>query len=247
MKRTLIAVVMGLGAAGWVTNASALQGAAGGHCEGTDHVVTVSGWYIEAFDGEFTGLVFVREAIGFCTPAVTVPDQPLPFTPQDTGDDYPVYTATVVLPAPAEAAVYRYTPYAVRPGGGLEPIHAQCSADDRSYALIACDEVPLARGTFVLGPNYPAVIDFQVLNCPDDCWTEGIGAFLDETIVAQVSEMSARELLLQTVDVYGTRTWCTMAGGDYHTVTRIVPTEAGGCGAVPAEDASWGGLKATYR
>lgn len=245
--RQRILIGLGLVAACWPAGASALQGAAGGHCEGTDHVVTVSGWYIEPFDGEFTGLVFVREAIGFCTPAVTVPDEPLPFTPQDTGDDYPVYTATAVLPAPAEAAVYRYTPYAVRPGGGLEPIHAQCSADDRSYALVACDEVPLARGTFALGPNYPTVVDFQVLNCPDDCWTEGIGAFLDETIVAQVSGMPAGDLLGRTVDVHGTRTWCTMPGGDYHTVTRIVPTEGGGCGAVPAGDASWGGLKATYR
>ncbi|MFO7610111.1 MAG: hypothetical protein R6X35_13145, partial [Candidatus Krumholzibacteriia bacterium] len=161
MRKTML-IGMGLAAVCWPTGASALQGAASGHCAGTDHVVTVSGWTIEAFDGEFTGLVFVREAIGFCTSAVTVPDEPLPFAPQDTGDDYPVYTATAVLPAPAEAAVYRYTPYAVRPGGGLEPIHAQCSADNRSYALVACDEVPLARGTFMLGPNFPTVTDFQV-------------------------------------------------------------------------------------
>lgn len=246
MRKTIL-IGMGLAATCWPTGASALQGVAGGHCAGTDHVVTVTGWYIEAFDGEFTGLVFVREAIGFCTSAVAVPEEPLPFVPQDTGDVYPVYTATAVLPAPAEAAVYRYTPYGVRPGGGLELIHAQCDADDRSYALIACDEVPLARGTFMLGPNFPTVTDFQVLNCPDDCWTEGIGAFLDETIVAQVSGMSVGDLLLQTVDVYGTRTWCTMPGGDHHTVTRIVPTEGGGCGAVPAEESSWGGLKATYR
>lgn len=245
--RQAIMIGLGLAALCRPTGASALQGMAGGHCDGTDHVVSISGWYIEAFDGDFTGLVFVREAIGFCTPAVTVPEEPLPFVPQDTGEAYLVYTATAVLPAPAEAAVYRYTPYAVRPGGGLEPIHAQCDADDRSYALIACAEVPLARGTFLPGPNYPTVTEFQVLNCPDDCWSEGIGVFLDETSVAQVSGMSAWDLLGRTVDVYGTRTWCTMPPGVYHTVTRIVLTNGGGCGPVPAEDASWGGLKATYR
>jgi hypothetical protein len=227
--------------------ALALQGTAVGHCDGADHVVTVSGFYLDFADPEIVGLVFVRAPIGVCGTPVTLPDPPLPFVLQDLGNGLPEYTATLVSPAPAETAVYRYTPYGVRADGGLEPLWAQCDADNRSYALVGCDEVPLARGILALGPNNPTLTDFQVENCPDDCWSEGIGAFLDEAAVLALSGQSAWDLLGRTVDVYGTRTYCTMSGGDYHELTRIVPTAGGACGSVPALPATWGGLKATYR
>ncbi len=248
MLRLLMTIVLGgliLLPAGDVM---ALQGAAGGHCDGDQHVLTIAGFYLPQIDGAFTGLVLVREAIGVCREPVTLPDPPLPFDPQPTSEGFE-YTATAVLPAPAEAAVYRYTPYGVRPDGSLEILHAHCSADDRSYALIACSDVPLARGTVVVDPDYAnsgtAAVVFD--NCADDCWTERIGAYLDLDTFTALTGHSAWDLYGVTVDVYGTRTWCTMLGGDYHTVTRIELTTGGGCGSVPGAPTSWGRLKAQYR
>ncbi|MFO7610458.1 MAG: hypothetical protein R6X35_14930 [Candidatus Krumholzibacteriia bacterium] len=249
MKRTLIAVFMGLGAAGWATNAAALHGSATGHCDGANHVVTVSGWYDEAQDGGLIGLVFVREAIGFCAAPVTVPGEPLPLV-QVAGDGpYPTYTTTATLPAPAEAAVYRYTPYAVRADGGLEPLVSNLAADNRTYALVACGEAPILRGTVI--PDWDNLdwcgTCFAIDPCPGDCWSETVMVYLDGPTLESLAGEPAAGLLGAVVDVYGARTYCTMPVCVSHTLSGVVRAEDGACGPVPAEDSSWGGLKATYR
>lgn len=247
--RKPMAIMIVLLVLGGANSAAALQGTAGGHCDGNNHVITVGGYYMPGFDGEFTGLVLVREAIGVCRPPVTLPDVPLPFEPVATPGEWPEYTATAVLPAPGDAATYRYTPYAVRAEGGLEPLLAYCDADMRSYALVACDDVPLARGTIAFDPSSfgTGTLLYLVESCVDDCWTEDVWVYLDGTMLADLAGEPAQGLLGAVVDVYGTRTYCTMPGGDYHTITRIDRTAGGGCGAVPAEPQSWGGLKAVFR
>ena len=246
--RKLLAIMTGLLVLGWTAGAAALQGVATGHCDGDDHVITVSGYYIPDFDGDFSGLVLVREAIGVCRAPLTLPDVPLPFEPVQTPEGL-VYTATAVLPAPAEAATYRYTPYAVRSEGGLEPLFAYCDADMRSYALVACGDLPLARGTVVYDPTSigTGTLLYLVELCADECWTEDMWVYLEGTMLADLAGEPAQDLLGTVVDVYGTRTYCTMPGGDYHAITRIERTVGGGCGPVPAEPRTWGGLKADYR
>ncbi len=247
--RKPMAIMTALAMLGWATGAAALQGLADGHCDGNNHVITVGGYYFPDFDGEFTGLVLVREAIGVCRPPVTLPEMPLPFEPVAMPGGHFEYMATVVLPAPGDAATYRYTPYAVRAEGGVEPLLANCDADMRSYALVACDDVPLARGTIAYDPNSfgSGTLLYLIESCMDDCWTEDMWVYLDGSILADLAGEPAQGLLGAVVDVYGTRTYCTMPGGDYHTITRIERTVGGGCGAVPAEPWSWGGLKAVYR
>lgn len=247
--RKPMAIMIALLALGSATGAAALQGSAGGHCDGDNHVITVGGYCMPDLDGEFTGLVLVREAIGVCRPPVTLPEVPLPFEPVAAPGGYFEYTATAVLPAPADAATYRYTPYAVRAAGGLEPLLANCDADLRSYALVACADLPLARGTIAFDPGSvgTGTLLYRVESCAEDCWTEDVGVYLDGTMLADLAGEPAPGLLGAVVDVYGTRTHCTMPGGDYHTITRIERTVGGGCGAVPAQPQSWGGLKAVYR
>lgn len=246
--RYLIATIIGILILGAAGGAWALQGVATGTCDGTNHVVTIEGFTVPAYDGDFTGLVLVRTPIGVCRAPETVTDPPLPFDPQP-GPEGMTYTATAVVPAPAEAAVYRYVPYAVRPDGSLESLLANCSADLRSYALVACDDVPLARGTVAIDPQSigTGTLAYVIENCADDCWTENIEAYLDGDTFSALAGEPVQNLLGATVDVYGTRTYCTMAGGDYHTVTRIERTTGGVCGAVPDAPTGWGELKALYR
>ncbi|MFO7654839.1 MAG: hypothetical protein R6X25_13640 [Candidatus Krumholzibacteriia bacterium] len=229
---------------GSATGARALQGTATGFCDAGSHVVTISGTIYPDVEGTFTGLVLVREAIGVCAPSVTLPEEPLPFEPQPGDEGFPVYTATAVLPAPADAAVYRYQPYAIRADGGLEPLDANCGADMRSYALVACGSVPFARGSIAYDTG---TLTYRVELCPDDCWTEPVGVDLDGPTLESLAGEPAPSLVGVVVDVYGTRTYCRMLGGDLHEITALSRTEDGACGPVPASTVTWGDLKAIYR
>lgn len=242
-----LATALVLGAA---CEAAAVQGTASGHCEGDKHVITVGGWYFPDADGEITGLVLVRTAIGVCRDPKVIPDDPLPFEPVPGGEPgLYEYTATVTVPVPAEAAVYAYTPYAVRPDGSREILHAQCSADDRSFALISCGDLPFVRGTveYDFSNISWCGLCFRVAPCQDDCWTIDPWLTFDSDTLEGMTGRTWQDLLGSAVDLHGDRTWCVMPGGAYYEVTRIVPTEGGVCGSVPAAASSWGSLKAMYR
>lgn len=246
--RTLVAVFIGFSAAGWAADTAALSGVANGHCDGANHVVTVSGLYDEVADGGLTGLVFVRDAIGFCTPPVTVPAEPLPLLPV-AGEFSLTYTATAVLPAPAEAAVFRYMPYAVRSDGSLEPLATPPQVFSPISTLVACVDAPLLRGTVTLDlPNLQwCGICYTIEPCPGDCWTEVLQFYLDGPTLESLTGESASDLLGSVVDVFGTNIFCTMPVCASFTITDIERAEDGGCGSVPVAGKSWGGLKATYR
>ncbi len=232
--------------------ALALDAAATAECVGSDHIITVTGYYLEEIggevvDGEIVGIVFECEAIGVCEPGFFFPETPLPFDPQPSPDGFPVYTAQCTITPPLAGAAYRYTPYGVRPDGSLVATQHNCDADQRSYALASCPGVPLVRGTLVHAGASGSEILFGIQNCEANCWTESVWLNLTGSMVEELSGLPWTALLDQTVDVFGDRTYCTMPGGDYNTLTAITLASDPGCGPVPVQAESWGGLKAMYR
>ncbi|MBE0565068.1 MAG: hypothetical protein IH621_03860 [Krumholzibacteria bacterium] len=250
MKRTLIAVFMGLGAAGWATGADALVGAAGGYCEDGVHHVSANGPYNPDVDGEIAGLVFRREAVGVCLPSELVPDEPVAVEIYENAEAFGwSFRASVLLPAPPEAAVFRYVPFVVRPDGSLEPLMFSGNGHP-PRTLVSCTEVPFLRGTIVPDPDYstPEYPLYTFAACAENCWTEAISnvVYTPESL-ADLLGAPIGELVGRTVDVYGTVAPVDLVPPPSHWITKVELTEGGGCGAVPAEGASWGGLKATYR
>lgn len=230
-------------------NCWALNAAAHAECVGESHLVTVFGYYLEelggeVYDGEISGLVFQCEAIGVCEPAFFYPETPLPFDPQPGSEGWLEYQAEFTITPPLSGVAYRYTPFGVRPDGSLVPTQGNCDADNRSYALASCPGVPIARGALVLDNNYG---EYRIDLCSESCWTEGIWAYLDMALVEELSGQPLGNLLGRVVDVFGTRTYCTMPGGDYHALTGIALAPDGNCGPVPVEMKSWDSLKAMYR
>jgi hypothetical protein len=228
-----------------------LDAAASGECQGTIHSVHVSGYYIEEIggeivDGDISGIVFKCEAIGICEPSFFSP--PLPFDPQPNPQGgFPEYYAEYSIEPPLSGVAYRYTPYGVRPDGTLVSTMHHCDADSRSYALVGCEDTPIARGVFVIDGNSGGDLLFGIQNCGEDCWTEYIGTYLGPSAVQELSGQPWESLLGRVVDIFGTRTYCAMPGGDYHVITRIELSEGGACGPVPTQIETWSGLKAQYR
>ncbi len=236
-----------------VPNAWALMAAANSECVGGAHVVTVSGVYMEEvggeiYDGEISGLVFECQAIGVCEPSFFFPETPLPFDPQpNPGGGWLAYEAECTIVPPLEGVAYRYIPYGVRPDGTLVTTGHYCSADSRSYALASCHEVPIARGVLTFAGSNGGDLTFHIESCEPDCWSEGIWTYLDIPTVEELSGQPWGSLFGQVVDLYGTRTYCTMLGGDYHELSGIALSPGGNCGPVPTESESWDSLKAKYR
>lgn len=227
----------------------ALDGAATVECLDGRHLVTVYGTFIAAADEEVAGLVFKREAIGVCGAVDYIPEVPLPFAPQpDPAFDYPRYEATLAVTPPLAGVAYRYTPFGVRADGTLVTITHYCGADLRSYALAACEGAPFARGLVEFaGQTLGGTVLLRITPCAEDCWTEPVGAYLDTDILEALTGAAWTAFFGQVVDVFGGRTYCTMAGGDYHDITGIALAPAGGCGPVPVQNISWDGLKAFFK
>ena len=218
-------------------------------CENGDHVITVSGYSSEEQSEEFVGIVLRREAIGICQNIDFVPEIPLPFDPQpDSGSMSLKFEASLTIQPPLADVVYRYSPFGVRPDGSMEPFLHLCDSDFRSYALASCGGAPFARGRVELVfPCDRGDLCFRIELCEDDCWTESVDAYLDIATLELLAGEPPMDLLGQVVDVFGGRTYCTMPGGDYHSITRIERAPAGGCGPVPVERWNWGGVKAIFR
>jgi hypothetical protein len=237
----------------WSTGARALDAAATVECVGGDHLVSVSGFYIEEiggeiYDGEISGIVFECQAIGVCEPAFFYPETPLPFDPQPHPDGWPVYEAQVTITPPLEGVAYRYIPHGVRPDGTLVATQHHCGADGRSYALASCPDVPITRGTLMIDGDDGGELLFRIDSCSANCWTENVWAYLTSSLLEELAGPSWASLIGQSVDVFGTRTYCSMLGGDYHLITSISPALGDeDCGPVPSQGRSWGGLKAMSR
>lgn len=233
-------------------NAWGLIAAANSECVEGTHVITVSGYYIEEWggeiiDGEISGLVFECQAIGICEPSFFFPETPLAFEPQPNPGSWPVFEAECTIAPPFDGVPYRYIPFGVRPDGSLVSTSHNCDADQRSYALASCEDIPITRGVLEIESINGDDIYFHIDPCDSDCWSEDIWAFLDIARVEELSGQAWDSLLGQVIDVFGSRTYCTMPGGDYHDITRIALSSAGNCGPVPTEEESWGSLKAMYR
>lgn len=234
------------------STAMALDAAAHAVCVDDAHVVSVSGSYREEaygeiYDGEISGLVFKCEAIGVCEPSFFYPDTPLAFDPQPGAGGWSYYAAEFSISPPLPGVAYRYTPFGVRPDGTLVPTEHHCDNDSRSYALIGCEGVPVARGVLEINSTYGDEVYFQIDNCAANCWTENIWSLLDIQDVEDLSGQPWGNLVGQVVDVSAARTYCTMPPGSSHVFTGIALGPNGDCGPVPVESESWGSLKGMYR
>lgn len=234
--------------------ALALDAAAYAECIDGAHHVRVTGQYIEEvggeiYDGEIAGLVFECQAIGSCAPSFFYPETPLPFDPQPSDDGWPVYEAEMTIEPPIEGVAYRYIPYGVRPDGTLVSTYHACDADSRSYALVGCAGVPIARGVVVIDQEFGDNRLFRILMCPAArCWSELLYLpSLDVAALEAAAGVRWRDLVGMTVNVYGTRTYCSMPGGDSHEISRMSLSLDYACAFVQTEDVSWDGLKAMYR
>ncbi len=229
------------------SNVYALDAAASGECIGGTHFVSVSGYYIAEDDGEISGLVFKCEAIGVCEPSFFYPETPLPFVAPPNPDTYPRYHAEFSIDPPIEGVAYRYTPYGVRPDGSLVSTWHHCDGDSRSYALVSCSEVPIARGRLVYSFDCYGDFCVRLESCEANCWTEQIWTVWDYVTVLELSDGSGEVLYDQIVDVFGERTYCTMPGGDKYTISRFSLSADSDCGAVSIDNLNWGSLKAQFR
>lgn len=230
-----------------VSSAWCMDGRAHVECVNGEHVVTISGWYNEEFNGEISGLVLKVEAVGLCEDAEFVPEGLLPFNPQPNPDFFPLYETTVALVPPTAGVTYRYTPFGVRPDGALVSLFNYCGTDNRSYALAGCDIAPIVRGEVIIEDLGGGFLEIFVVPCESDCWTEGFRAFLDVETFESLAGEPWIDLHGQTVDVFGDRTYCAMAGGASHVITQIERAPGGACGPIPIQSTSWGSLKANYR
>ena len=244
MKTSILVLVILLSG----SQAFAMQGSAHVECVGGDHVLTVGGWYFEEFDPEVTGLVFRREAIGVCAPDVIIPETPLPFETELDPYGYGNYSATMTVTPPHSDVAYRYQPFAVLTDGSLQPLFAQCDSDNRSYALAGCSDAPIHRGRVEITPNcMMGDLCINIVPCEANCWSEYYWDYLSIEAFEELAGEPVGNLLGEVVDLYGTRTYCTMPGGNYHEITRIERAPDGVCGPVPVEPSSWGSFKARYR
>lgn len=244
MKFAILALILLLPG----TLALAMNGSAHVECVGGDHVLTVGGYYFEGDDPEITGLVFRREAVGVCEPDVVFPETPLPFEPDLDPSGFGYYSATLTVTPPRSDVTYRYVPFGVRTDGTLETMFANCDADNRSYALAGCADAPIQRGQAEFSFNCEGG-DYcvEIVPCAADCWSEYVW---DRIPIESLPDLWAGPGEFQwgmVVDLYGERTYCTMPGGPYHTITRIERAPDGACGPVPVEPSSWGSFKARYR
>jgi len=233
--------------------AQALDASAHGECVGGTHEVTVSGHYVEElggeiYDGEISGLVFECQAIGVCEPSFFFPETPLPFEPYpDPNGGFPRYSAEFSIVPPISGVTYRYKPYGVRPDGTLVPTSHHCGSDHRSYALVGCGDIPIARGVIFDYASYglPPGLDFRI--CDTNCWSENIWLEWEESMIEELSGLPLEVVLDEVIDIYGTRTYCGMLGAPYYDISRIEITTGGDCGSVPVKRENWDSLKAMYR
>jgi hypothetical protein len=226
----------------------AMNGSAHVECVNGDHVVTVGGWYFEEFDPVITGLVFRRETIGLCEPDVMLPETPLPFETEFDPYGYGNYSASMTVTPTESDVTYRYVPFGVRTDGTLEPMFANCDADYRSYALAGCADAPIQRGRVEITPNcMMGDLCINIVPCSADCWSEYFFDFMSFEMFEELAGEPVGGLMGQVVDLYGTRTYCTMPGGNYYDITRIERAPDGACGPVPVEPSSWGSFKSRYR
>lgn len=227
--------------------ASQLGGAARMTCEDGSHIVTVSGTYFNGVEGEYTGIVLERQAVGVCVPDELLMDDAVPFNPEpDTGSGAG-FSCTFELTAPGLDIVYRYVPYGIKSDGGLQVIWHYCGADMRGYALTSCVDAPFDRGTVeFMGFNGDTLM-FRIVSCDADCWSQGvIGELTMEELESYCGE-PAMNLVGEVLDVFGGRTYCAMLGGPYEDISRIERAPSGVCGPVPVQQVNWGGVKALYR
>lgn len=250
--RKLIAIAALIMFVGTFHSALALDGAAHVQYVGGEHLVTVSGFYIEEiggeiYDGEISGIIFKCEAIGVCEEEFFYPEEPLPFEPVQNSMGWPEYTAEMTIDPPLDGVAYRYTPIALRPDGSQVAIYHNCDGDQRSYALAGADDIPITRGTLVIDGGYGDDLYFRVESCSPNCWNEEIWTFLNIELVEELSGLEWGDLIDVPIDVFGGRTYCTMPGGDYHYIDRIDISLDSECGPVPVESFSLDSLKARYR
>lgn len=235
-----------------VPNAWALDARTGVECTGGTHLITVGGRTYEEQeggmpDGEISGLIFECEAIGVCEPSFFFPEIPLPFESEIGLFGWYYYHAECSFDPPTEGVAYRYTPYGVRSDGSLVPTASHQPIDSRSYALANCEDVPIARG--ILRPQgYPGEnITFLIDTCEPNCWSEDIWAYLNTAMVEELAGLSVTDLVFQVVDVFGSRSLCTMPPCDSHIIARIALAPDGSCGPVPVDKECWGSIKAMFR
>ena len=227
--------------------ASQLAGAAGMTCEGSSHVVTVSGTYYWGIEGEYTKIVLKRQSVGVCEPDELLMAEALPFETEPAVGYAADYSLTFEVSPPRLDVVYRYVPYGVKSDGSLHLILHNCDADSRGYALTNCGDVPFDRGTFVFSGVSGGTLIFGIFSCEDDCWNEGVfGEYPLEEMEVYCGE-PPMDLIGEVVDVYGGRAYCAMIGGPYEYITRIERAPSGVCGPVPVRETSWGSFKSMFR
>lgn len=224
--------------------AAALDGGAWVRCEDGQHTVSVSGSYVEEYDGVIDGIVFKREVIGLCAEPQYLPDPPLPFKPQPDYANVYYYQASMPIDDPTTHFSFRYTPYGVRPDGTLVPTTYSCDADYRNYALASCGGAPIGRGRLEYNDDYDPGFYLTLVHCTESCWNERIWLYPSEADA--VSEEPIGDLIGNVVDIYGNRTFCSMPLGDAYHVSRIESAPTGTCTSLPVREHTWGSLKATF-
>ena len=187
----------------------ALADESGMRCDDGFHHVSVSLYPGPDDNPAVVGIVFLREWLGVCRPAVFMPDEPFAVTPSP---DYPVEMVTInaSFEAPDPDVVFRYTPYAVHEDGSQALLRSLCVSDSRAYLLASCSDVPFLRGRL----RYSWESSFYVVDpCTENCWIEGLWyPYLTESILEELSGLELADLMDVTLDFYGDRTGCPLPG-----------------------------------
>jgi hypothetical protein len=244
MHRTFMAGPIALLLLTMATVSEAVTARAYVSCENGQHLVSVSGWYLDSgYDTLYEAVVFKREAIGVCRPPELIPSEPIPIVLELLyGNNY-TFEASVTFSVPESDVAYRYTPYGVLPDGSLESMYYNCDYDSRNYAIANCSDAPIARGRLEFTWECLSGWCAQVIPCGDDCWTEEIFVNLTGLPDARPYPVPFGEV----VDVYGDRSNCSMPGGDPYSLTRLERAPQGACGPVAVQETNWGRVKARFR
>lgn len=232
-----------------VAEASAVSvtAAARGFCEGSQHVITVTGMTSVDDFGGLVGVRLDRRAVGICEPAEVVTADPLPLAIVSTTPYWIQFSASVTVASPHDGVKYEYSPHFVHAEGLDVQVQSGCAGNGFVSALIGCDDVPFLRGELVLVDFYDGEWTLRIDACESDCWTEQIHAPIYESDLERYLGTDWRTYVGRIVDVFGDRLSCAMIDQDPHVISRIALAPAGSCGPVPTQRVDWGSVKSLFR